>query len=98
MVAVYRIQAVIYKAERLNNTKSGNPHYLFHTSQGPLYMEMDADLGYTVANLLYDPYDERRQDSKRHIIGNPECPKVTLLATPQRRVYGIEVDSKELRA
>lgn len=80
---------VIHSAERTRNSTYGNPGFRFHTSEGTFPMQTDASLGYSVENYSNS---SRTADDERSpwVIGNPAEPKVTLLATGSRKVYGIE--------
>lgn len=88
---------VIYRAERLTHTVNGNPRYRFHTSAGPFLMQNDAALGYAIDNYLWS---EHKASGGRFgdtlVIGNPAAPRVTLLSTGSRRVYGIEYNGEVL--
>lgn len=86
---------IIYRAERTRNSVNGNPGYKLHTSDGVYPMQTDAALGYAIDNYVWSEHRATRMDDL--VIGNPAEPRVTLLATPAGRVWGIEYNGEVLR-
>ena len=82
---------VIYSAHRAGTSVNGNPQWQLNTSHGVFKLQADAQLGYAISNYTNSRFPDT------FVIGNPDDPRVTLLATRANRVFGIERDGKVLR-
>lgn len=80
---------VIFSAELLRNTPSGNPRYKLHTSEGTFETEPDASLGWGIANYS-------NSAAGPWVVGNPAGPEVALRVTRNNRVTYLEYDGQVL--
>lgn len=76
----------ILAAERINNSRNGNPGWKLHTSEGTFLTSPDASLGYAISNYTNSRFPDT------YVIGD-NAPAVTLVVTSKAaKVCYIERD------
>ena len=87
----------VFRVERMNLSRNGNPRFKLHTSKGTFHTGVDYGIAYGLENYTNSRF------SDTHVIGN-EGVKVTLigdsgrngLARPENRIKAIEHNGKVL--